>query len=91
MSRTLRGFRDILPPDSELFAAIETAAREVFRLHGYREIRIPTLETRELFVKSTGDTTDIVEKEMYAFTDGGGREVAMRPEGTPGVARAYID
>jgi histidyl-tRNA synthetase len=91
MSRTLRGFRDILPPDSELFSAIEDAAREVFRLHGYREIRIPTLETKELFVKSTGDTTDIVEKEMYAFTDGGGREVAMRPEGTPGVARAYIE
>lgn len=91
MSRALRGFRDILPPDSELFSSIEAAAREVFRLHGYREIRIPTLETKELFVKSTGDTTDIIEKEMYAFTDGGGREVAMRPEGTPGVARAYID
>jgi len=87
---SLRGFRDILPPESELFARIEAAAREVFGLYGYQELRIPTLESKELFVKSTGETTDIVEKEMYAFTDGGGREVAMRPEGTPGAVRAYI-
>ncbi|OGS13990.1 MAG: histidine--tRNA ligase [Elusimicrobia bacterium RIFOXYA2_FULL_58_8] len=90
MTNSLRGFRDILPPDSELFARIEAAARVVFGLYGYQELRIPTLEQKELFVKSTGDTTDIVEKEMYAFTDGGGREVALRPEGTPGVVRAYI-
>ena len=90
MITSLRGFRDILPPESELFAHIEAAAREVFGLYGYQELRIPTLEQKELFVKSTGDTTDIVEKEMYAFTDGGGRAVAMRPEGTPGVVRAYI-
>ena len=88
---SLRGFRDILPPDSGVFYAIESAAREVFKLYGYREIRIPTLEARELFVKSTGDTTDIVQKEMYAFTDQGGREIAARPEGTPGVVRAYIE
>ncbi|MDD2804243.1 MAG: histidine--tRNA ligase [Elusimicrobiales bacterium] len=88
---SLRGFRDLLPPDSTRFAAIEAAAREVFALYGYQELRIPTLELKELFVKSTGETTDIVEKEMYAFTDGGGREVAMRPEGTPGVVRAYIE
>lgn len=88
---SLRGFRDLLPPDSSLFTAIEAAAREVFSLYGYRELRIPTLEFKELFVKSTGETTDIVEKEMYAFTDGGGREVAVRPEGTPGVVRAYIE
>ena len=90
MITSLRGFRDILPPESELFARIEAAAREVFGLYGYQELRIPTLESKELFVKSTGETTDIVEKEMYAFTDGGGREVAMRPEGTPGAVRAYI-
>ena len=91
MINALRGFRDILPPDSELFASIEAAAREVFGLYGYRELRIPTLEKKELYVKATGDTTDIVEKEMYAFTDGGGREVANRPEGTPGMVRAYIE
>jgi len=88
---TLRGFRDLLPPESDIFVRIEAAAREVFALYGYREIRIPTIESKELFVKSTGDTTDIVEKEMYAFTDQGGREVAVRPEGTPGVVRAYIE
>ncbi|HBB66334.1 MAG: histidine--tRNA ligase [Elusimicrobia bacterium GWA2_56_46] len=88
---TLRGFRDLLPPESDIFVRIETAAREVFALYGYREIRIPTIESKELFVKSTGDTTDIVEKEMYAFTDQGNREVAVRPEGTPGVVRAYIE
>jgi len=88
---SLRGFRDLLPPESTLFARIEAAAREVFALYGYQEIRIPTIESKELFVKSTGDTTDIVEKEMYAFTDQGGREVAVRPEGTPGVVRAYIE
>lgn len=91
MINSLRGFRDLLPPESDLFARIEAAAREVFSLYGYQEIRIPALEKKELFVKSTGDTTDIVEKEMYAFTDGGGREVAMRPEGTPGIVRAYIE
>ena len=91
MINSLRGFRDLLPPESDLFSRIESAAREVFRLYGYQELRIPILEKKELFVKSTGDTTDIVEKEMYAFTDGGGREVAMRPEGTPGVVRAYVE
>jgi len=91
MINSLRGFRDLLPPESDLFARIEAAAREVFGLYGYQELRIPALEKKELFVKSTGGTTDIVEKEMYAFTDGGGREVAMRPEGTPGVVRAYIE
>ena len=88
---SLRGFRDLFPPDSSLFASIEGAAREVFALYGYQELRIPTIDLKELFVKSTGETTDIVEKEMYAFTDGGGREVAVRPEGTPGVVRAYIE
>ncbi|MBI4350165.1 MAG: histidine--tRNA ligase [Elusimicrobia bacterium] len=91
MINSLRGFRDLLPPESDLFARIETAAREVFGLYGYQEVRLPVLEKKELFVKSTGDTTDIVEKEMYAFTDGGGREVALRPEGTPGLVRAYIE
>lgn len=91
MIHSLRGFRDLLPSDSTLFTRIEAAAREIFSLYGYREIRIPTIEPHELFVKSTGDTTDIVEKEMYAFTDQGGRHVALRPEGTPGVVRAYIE
>ncbi|MEK7720888.1 MAG: ATP phosphoribosyltransferase regulatory subunit, partial [Elusimicrobiota bacterium] len=87
MINSLRGFRDLLPPESDLFTRVEAAAREVFGLYGYQELRIPTIEKKELFIKSTGDTTDIVEKQMYAFTDGGGREVAVRAEGTPGVVR----
>jgi histidyl-tRNA synthetase len=89
--QTIRGFRDILPPQSCVFTALENAALEVFSLYGYRELRIPTVEMRELYVKSTGETTDIVEKEMYSFSDAGGRTLALRPEGTPGVARAYIE
>jgi len=80
MINALRGFRDILPPDSEMFAEIEGKAREIFGLYGYRELRIPTLEKKELFIKSTGTTTDIVQKEMYAFSDAGGREIACHPE-----------
>ncbi|MFA5162397.1 MAG: histidine--tRNA ligase [Elusimicrobiales bacterium] len=89
--QSVRGFRDILPPQSRRFADFEKIAREVFALYGYGEIRVPAVEMRELFVKSTGETTDIVEKEMYSFEDAGGRKLALRPEGTPGVARAYIE
>ncbi len=62
---TVRGFKDLLGKDCEQTAAIEEAARATFELYGFREIRIPTLEQEELFVKSTGETTDIVEKEMF--------------------------
>lgn len=91
MINSLRGFRDILPPESDLFSKIENIAREIFSVYGYQEILIPTIESKELFIKSTGDTTDIVEKEMYVFEDQGKRLVAIRPEGTPGVVRAYIE
>ena len=70
--------------------ALENAARKVFKLYGVQELRIPTLELKELFVKSTGTTTDIVQKEMYAF-EASHHTVALRPEGTPGVVRAYIE
>jgi histidyl-tRNA synthetase len=91
MHTTVRGFRDILPPFSELITEIEMASRNIFDLYNYKEIRIPTVEYYQLFLKSTGETTDIVEKEMYKFTDSSNRELAIRPEGTPGVARAYIN
>lgn len=91
MIKALRGFRDILPPEAAGFAEIENKAREVFSLYGFRELRIPTLEKKELYIKSTGTSTDIVQKEMYSFLDAGGREIANRPEGTPGIARAYIE
>lgn len=89
--KPLRGFRDLLPPDSELTTALEAAARETLALYGYAELRLPALELRELFVKATGETTDIVEKEMFQFEDAGGRRVALRPEGTPGAVRAFLD
>lgn len=88
---TVRGFRDLLPQESERTSALEEAARDTFELYGFRELRIPILERKDLFVKTTGETTDIVEKEMFQLTDGGGRELALRPEGTPGVVRAYLN
>ncbi len=93
MIHSIRGFHDILPgrSGSQTYTRMESLARDIFRLYSYREIRIPTVELHELFVKSTGETSDIVEKEMYAFTDAGGREIALRPEGTPGIVRAYLE
>ncbi len=91
MSKLVRGFRDIFGKDADNLSQLEGAAEKVFKLYGVARLRIPTVELKELFVKSTGDTTDIVQKEMYAFQDAGGRHLALRPEGTPGVARAYIE
>lgn len=91
LTQPVRGFRDQLPPESERTAALEHLARQVFALYGIGEVRLPTLESRELFIKTTGETTDIVEKEMFAFSDAGGRHLAMRPEGTPGTVRAFLD
>lgn len=86
-----RGFKDITSPQSEIFTHIENTARDVFKLFNYSEIRIPTVEYKELFIKSTGDTTDIVQKEMYTFEDSSKRILALRPEGTPGVVRSFIN
>ena len=88
--RALRGFRDLLSPETDIFSYIENAAKEIFKVYSYNEIRIPTVEMAELFIKSTGETTDIVEKEMYSFIDAGKRNIALRPEGTPCVARAFV-
>ena len=88
--QSIRGFQDILPPQSERTAAFEALARRVLSYYGFREIRLPTVELKALFVKSTGETSDIVEKEMYEFEDQGGRRLALRPEGTPGTVRAFL-
>ncbi len=87
----IKGFNDILPGEVERWQHIESTARRVFGLYGYSEIRIPILEKTELFCRSIGDTTDIVEKEMYSFVDKGENAVTMRPEGTASVMRAYIE
>ena len=91
MAKLLRGFRDLFETEAAKLTKVENVARSVFKVYGAQELRLPTLELKEIFIKATGQTTDIVQKEMYAFEDGGGRLVAMRPEGTPGVARAYIE
>lgn len=87
----IKGFNDILPKETALWQFIETTARKVFACHGFSEIRVPILEKTELFCRSIGDTTDIVEKEMYSFSDKGGHSLTMRPEGTAGVIRALIE
>lgn len=91
MAKLVRGFRDIFEPQSNQFTQLENCARSVFSNYGFGELRLPTVELKELFVKSTGETTDIVQKEMYAFEDAGHRQLAIRPEGTPGVVRAYLE
>ncbi len=88
--RAPKGVRDILPKEAELWHYIEEQARGVLGLYGYREIRLPVFESTELFVRSIGSTSDIVEKEMYTFKDKGGRSLTLRPEGTASVVRAYI-
>lgn len=87
----IKGFNDILPKETALWQFIETTARKVFACYGFSEIRVPILEKTELFCRSIGDTTDIVEKEMYSFSDKGGHSLTMRPEGTAGVIRALIE
>jgi histidyl-tRNA synthetase len=87
----VRGTRDILPPESRLWVEVEAVAQRVFGGFGYQEIRLPLLEPTELFVRSVGEATDIVGKEMYTFADRKGRSLTLRPEGTAGVARAFIE
>lgn len=89
--QAIRGTKDILPVDAARFEALETMARSVFHRFGFHEIRTPTFESLELFQRTLGETTDVVQKEMYAFEDRGGRKLALRPEGTAGVVRAFIE
>lgn len=91
MMQRPRGTRDLLPPETRLWQAVEEVAREVFQGFGAEEIRTPIFEPTELFVRSVGESTDIVHKEMYTFTDRKGRSLTLRPEGTAGVARAWIE
>ncbi len=90
MIQIIRGFRDILPGDVETWQAIEKIARSLFEDFGYREIRIPIMERTELFARSIGEDTDIVEKEMYTFPDRKGDLITLRPEATASIVRSYI-
>ncbi len=89
--RAVKGTRDLLPPESEKYAAVESIARRVFGGYGYGEIRTPILESTDLFARSVGETTDIVHKEMYTFADRKGRSLTLRPENTAGVVRAALE
>lgn len=88
--QAIRGTRDILPSESPLWVAIEDRARQVLSGSAYREIRTPIFEMSELFARGIGEATDAVGKEMYSFEDRGGRMIALRPEITAGLVRAFI-
>jgi len=86
-----RGTNDVLPDESYHWAYLENQFRELTRLYGYKEIRTPTFEETALFTRTSGETSDIVSKEMYTFTDKGGRSVTLKPEGTAPVIRAALE
>ena len=90
MIQLIRGFKDILPGEVELWQYIEKTARALFEDFGFKEIRIPIMERTELFARSIGEDTDIVEKEMYTFPDRKGSLITLRPEATASVCRSYI-
>jgi histidyl-tRNA synthetase len=89
--KALKGFKDIIPGEVETWQFIEQTARFIFHRFGFSEIKVPVLEKTKLFTRSIGETTDIVEKEMYTFPDRNGSSLTMRPEGTAPVLRAYIE
>jgi histidyl-tRNA synthetase len=97
MIKAVRGTRDLLPPDTALWNFVESAAREVFRVYNFHEIRTPVFEETQLFARSVGEETDIVAKEMYTWEDRAraesekGQSLTLRPENTAGVVRAYIE
>jgi histidyl-tRNA synthetase len=91
MIHGIKGVKDILPDEIGRWQAIESAARRLSRLYGFREIRVPIFELTELYARSIGASTDIVEKEMYTFPDRDGKSLTLRPEGTAGVVRAFIE
>ncbi|MBN6186470.1 histidine--tRNA ligase [Aneurinibacillus sp. BA2021] len=91
MIQVPRGTADILPGEVELWQYIEDKARDICRRYNYLEIRTPIFEHTELFQRGVGETTDIVEKEMYTFEDRGGRSLTLRPEGTASTVRSYVE
>jgi len=88
--RAIKGMNDILPDEARRFALVEAAFRRVVELHGFSEVRTPLLEPTELFVRSTGETSEIVEKQMFSLARDT-ESYTLRPEGTPGVARAFLN
>ena len=91
MIKKIRGVRDITGNEAKIFSYVEEIAKNTFELYGYERIITPIIERTELFERGVGENTDVVEKEMYNFIDKGDRRVTLRPEGTAGVTRAYIE
>ncbi len=91
MIKAIRGTRDLLPPSTGVWNYVESVARDVFRVFNYQEIRTPLLEETQLFVRSVGEDTDIVTKEMYTFVDRDETSLSLRPEATASVIRAYME
>jgi histidyl-tRNA synthetase len=89
--KTVRGTSDILPGDVSTWQALELVSKNLLEIYDYREIRTPIFEQAGLFQKSVGESTDIVSKEMYVFSDKKGRELALRPEGTASIVRSFIE
>lgn len=87
----LKGVQDIMPPDIFIWQRIEAAARAIFRNYGFLEIRLPIIESTDLFIRSIGETSDIVDKEMYTFPDKANRSITLRPEGTAPAVRCYVE
>ena len=91
MIQAPRGTFDVLPESAARRAVLEAQAERILGAAGYRRIETPTFEATELFARGVGEATDIVQKEMYTFDDGGGRSLTLRPEGTAPVCRAYLE
>jgi len=89
--KALKGMPDIFPLEASIRRVLEKTAREVFRTFAFNEIRTPILEETKVFTRSIGEETDIVEKEMYSFSDRGGKQISLRPEGTASIIRAYVE
>jgi histidyl-tRNA synthetase len=89
--QAIKGVKDILPADIAAWHHLETVAKKLFEDYGFSEIRVPVFEYTELFARSIGASTDIVEKEMYTFEDRDGKKITLRPEGTAGVVRAFVE
>ncbi len=91
LTQAPKGMKDVLPSQSANWQYVESVIRDICARFGYREIRTPVVEHTELFLRGVGDTTDIVQKEMYTFEDKGGRSITLKPEGTAGVVRSFVE
>ncbi|HQE67510.1 MAG TPA: ATP phosphoribosyltransferase regulatory subunit, partial [Bacillota bacterium] len=91
LTQAPKGTKDVLPSESYKWQYVEGLIREICALHGYKEMRTPIFEHTELFERGIGDTTDVVQKEMYTMKDKGGRSITLKPEATAPFVRAFIE